>query len=87
VATITYQFTVGQVIWHITDDCGIKEATVIVVDAQIIGLVTTLTYSLQYTGEESTVKVVGEDDLYADLVSGGSPETGALAAYGTELEA
>lgn len=85
-ATITYQFIVGQVIWHITDDCGIKQATVIVVEAEVITS-TTLTYTLQYTGEDTTVKVVGEDNLYADLVSGGSPETGALAAYGDELEA
>jgi len=86
VATITYQFVVGQVIWYITDDCGIKEATVRKVEAEVLTS-TTLTYTLQYTGEDSTVKVEGETKLFAELESGGSPDTGALAAYKALLEA
>jgi len=74
------------VIWYITPDCGIQEATVIIVEVKVIATTTTITYTLQYIGEDSTVTVEGETNLYAELTSGGSPETGALAAYGQQLE-
>ncbi len=85
-ATVTYNFTTGQTVWHITEDCGIKEGVVRVVNIEIISGTTTITYTVQYSGETDTV-VANEADLYATLESGGSPDTGALAAYKAQLEA
>ena len=85
-ATVTYNFLPGSTVWHITDDCGIKEATVEIVDARIVEaagsppLSTVLTYSIQYDGENGTVEVEGEDKLFALL-------TDALTAYQAILEA
>ena len=85
-ATITYTFVPESTVWHITDDCGIKEAVVKVVEARVVevagspSISTVLTYSIQYDGEGGTVNVEGETKLFADLAS-------ALAAYQVILEA
>lgn len=86
-ATATYSFIPGQVIFYITEDCGIEEATVRIVEVRVLPATTTNIYTIQFTGEETTVVVEGETRLFAELESGGSPETGALAAYKAILEA
>ena len=85
-ATATYSFIPAQVIWYITDDCGIREATVRIVEIRILAGSQVNIYTIQYVGEETTVVVEGETNLFAVLETGGSPQ-GALDAYQTILEA
>jgi len=86
VATITYAFIPESTVWHLTDDCGVKEAVVKVVEARVVEgagsppISTTLTYSIRYDGEGGTVDVEGETKLFVDVAS-------ALAAYQVILEA
>jgi hypothetical protein len=85
-ATIIYNFIPDDTVWHLTDDCGVKEATVKITDARVIeaagspAIDTALTYHIQYVGEIGTAEVEGETKLFADVTS-------ALAAYQTILEA
>jgi hypothetical protein len=85
-ATIIYNFIPGTIVWHLTDDCGVKEATVKITDARVVtvagspSISTTLTYHIQYVGEIGTAEVEGETKLFADVAS-------ALSAYQTILEA
>lgn len=84
-ATITYSFLPGDTVWHITDDCGIKEAVVKVVRPFVIEVdgspshETTLRYDIQYVEDIGTTTVEGEDRLFALL-------SDALTAYQTILE-
>jgi len=85
-ATVIYNFIPGTTVWHLTEDCGVKEAIVKITDARVVETAgspstdTTLTYHIQYEGEIGTVEVEGETKLFTDVTS-------ALAAYQTILEA
>lgn len=85
-ATIVYNFIPGDIVWYLTADSGIKQATIILFDSRVIevsgspAIETTLMYSIQYTGASGTVEVEGETKLFSVLDD-------ALTAYKAILEA
>lgn len=63
-ATIVYDFSPNEVVWHITNLCGIKKATVLRVDVEIKPYETIINYRLVY--EDTREIVVATDRLYAE---------------------
>ena len=75
-ATITHTFTPNQVVYELTDDCGVVEVTVLKVLATVDAVTTVVSYSVQEV-KTNKVKTVLESKLYVLLSGVGS----ALEAY------
>lgn len=75
---VSYDFEPNDVVWHITDDCGVKEATVLRVDIVVDTTATVVTYRIKYMDDNTTVDAT--DKLYTLIAD-------AMTAYEAELVA
>jgi len=78
IGTIDYLHSPNDVVWHITDDCGVKEATVLQVTGVVETTGTVITYRIKYIDDSVTVDAT--DKLYTLIAD-------AMVAYEAELTA
>ena len=82
---ITIDFSPNDTVFHVTEQQGIREGTVVHVQVVDNSSETIITYYVRYTGQTNTTPVT--TGLYADLGSAqvGTAGGGALEAYETIL--
>jgi len=76
--TINYDHSPNDVVWHITDDCGVKKATVLRVDGIVDTTGTNVIYRIQYFDASGAIDVTTYLYAEADIAT-------AMADYQTML--
>jgi len=77
-AVVNILYDPTDIVFHLTDDCGVAEATVISIASITVdnagSPASTLTYTIKHKGAKVTTDVTDESSLYVDLPT-------AIAAY------